>query len=77
MTDMTSTPVAVRNNVSSEWNCPAFRNKAGCHALDESSMRDPDDRWSQDGPVRLGNTSTLIDPAVVDDFVSNRQNRKR
>jgi hypothetical protein len=71
MNDMTSTTPAVRNNVSSEWDRPAYRNKAGYHALDESTTRDTDGRWSQDGPFNLGNVST------VDDVVSNRQNRTR
>jgi hypothetical protein len=75
MNDMKSTPAAGRNNVSSEWDRHAFRNKASCRALDENSMRDPDGRWRQDSPVRPGNTSTLIDPAVVDDLVSDRHNR--
>ena len=77
MNDMTSTPAAVRNNVSSEWDRHAFWNRAGCHALDESSMCDPDDRWSQARPLNLVNTSALIDSAVVDDLVRNGQNRTR
>jgi acetyl-CoA synthetase len=31
---------------------------------------------AEDEYGRLGDTSTLADPAVVDDLVSNRQNRK-
>ena len=31
---------------------------------------------AEDEPGSLGDTSTLADPAVVDDLVKNRQNRK-
>jgi len=31
---------------------------------------------AEDDPKSLGDTSTLADPAVVDDLVNNRQNRK-
>jgi acetyl-CoA synthetase len=31
---------------------------------------------AEDEPKSLGDTSTLADPAVVDDLVNNRQNRK-
>jgi acetyl-CoA synthetase len=31
---------------------------------------------AEDESANLGDTSTLADPAVVDDLVSNRQNRK-
>jgi acetyl-CoA synthetase len=31
---------------------------------------------AEDDPASLGDTSTLADPAVVDDLVNNRQNRK-
>jgi acetyl-CoA synthetase len=31
---------------------------------------------AEDEPGNLGDTSTLADPAVVDDLVSNRQNRR-
>jgi acetyl-CoA synthetase len=32
---------------------------------------------AEDDPASLGDTSTLADPAVVDDLVTNRQNRKK
>ena len=32
---------------------------------------------AEDEPSSLGDTSTLADPAVVDDLVRNRQNRKQ
>jgi acetyl-CoA synthetase len=31
---------------------------------------------AEDEPGSLGDTSTLADPAVVDDLVKNRQNKK-
>jgi acetyl-CoA synthetase len=31
---------------------------------------------AEDDPSNLGDTSTLADPAVVDDLVANRQNRR-
>jgi acetyl-CoA synthetase len=31
---------------------------------------------AEDDPKSLGDTSTLADPAVVDDLVANRQNKK-
>jgi acetyl-CoA synthetase len=31
---------------------------------------------AEDEPSSLGDTSTLADPAVVDDLVQNRQNKK-
>ena len=31
---------------------------------------------AEDEPSSLGDTSTLADPAVVDDLVKNRQNKK-
>ena len=67
-------PAAARalDESSQAWKDAVTRYKAGDFAAASEGFR----KIAEDEFGALGDTSTLADPAVVDDLIANRQNKK-